>query len=232
MVRQHPAARIEPAVLSGRLMAALSPDRLTVTTAGKHATIAIRGVTPSTLAADAAAIKTVATDLGTHVELVEVKHDASAGEPYRDPSRDMMEVHLRTPLENTLFIRGVPETPSPPIESRRLSYGLDRLLVQKRLCPACNAEHAVFYYPKGHAGQDRDDRTFACLACARCELVAHGIPELSPYKIDLVSRLTPDLARVAQRKTSGARAELGDPRRVVLFVIATVLVFLILVLLR
>jgi hypothetical protein len=231
MVRLHPAARIEPAVLSSRLMAALSPDRLSVTTSGKHATIAIRGVTPATLAADAAAIKTVATDLGTHVELVELKRDTSGGEPYRDPA-DVMEVHLRAPLENTLFIRGVPETPSPPIESRRLSYGFERLLVQKRRCNACDAEHAVFYYPKGHAGQDRDDVTFVCLACARCELVAYGIPELSPYKIDLVSRLSPELARVAQRKLGRTQPALGDPRRVILIVVAVMMIILFLVLLR
>lgn len=231
MLRIHPAARVDAAALRGKLASAIAADRVSITVDGKYATIELRGVTPATLATDAQAVKEMASALGTHVELVglDVETDVT-NEPNRAQSTPMLRLLMRAPLENALFIGDAPRPPLPATGYRELSHGVAQLIVHFRSCPACQAEHAIFHYPKGHA-QDRDDVTFTCLACARCECFAVGIPELSRYRIDLVDRLSPELARVARRARRARRGGVADPRRVAGTILGVVLGVVIVVVL-
>jgi len=195
----QPEGTVDIDALRAALERRLGSDRVEVRAEGSIARVDLGRISASSAKADFAALLEATKEVGSHATLQRIElDDPQPGEAYRAEASRSLRVRCRVPLENQLFFGEPPRGPRPAIEHGRLVDDSERLRLDLVSCALCKAEHAVFYNAKAHA-QDRDDVPFACLGCSRFRCMAWGIPELSSYRIDLVDRLPPRLAREARR---------------------------------
>jgi len=193
-IKLYPKARIKKRRLEKMLGALLGPRVSVRVPKGKRtATIRITGVTKRWLAADLGHVKDVLKKLKTHCRVTLVELEEA-------PDTELaLRITLEVPLENLILWGSLP---LEALTRGTVSNSPMAVRIDDQTCPHCNAKHLIVYGRKSHS-QDSDDIPFACRRCGRVELVAHGIPELVNYRIDLEERM-PWLLRRAHAKQAAA----------------------------